>query len=91
MSYRVHRIVFVSVLTLSDVVYATIHCITNGNKEPKIHITAHVAGALSGVLLGFIFYQNRDEDLKFKILKWISLAIYLGFVMLVTAMNVMHF
>lgn len=89
---------FVVVLSLSDIVYAIIHCLCNENKDPKIHITAHVAGAVSGILLGFIFYEsscesgneeNRDGDLTFRILKNSSIAICLCFVMFVVLTNVL--
>lgn len=83
-SHRVHRIIFVSVLSVSDVVYAIVHCVVDGNKEPKIHINAHIAGALSGVLLGFIWYgSHRHVNAKFNIIWWLSGACYLCFVVVV--------
>lgn len=82
---------FVAALLISDGIYATIHCLEN--REPQIAVRSHIAGALSGILLGFIFYEghrseNRDEDLKFKILKWASLAGYLSFVTIVILVNI---
>lgn len=90
-SHRTHRIVFVTALLISDGIYATIHCLEN--REPQIAVRSHIAGALSGILLGFIFYEahrseNRDEDLKFKILKWASLGGYLSFVTIVILVNI---
>ena len=76
-------------MLLSDVVYSTVHCLAHGNTEPKIHIPAHVAGALSGFLLGFICFEGHWKDdeeeikLKFKILKQLSAAFYLSFVVAV--------
>lgn len=91
-SHRTHRIIFVTVLSTSDVIYAIIHCLEN--REPQIAVRSHIAGALSGILLGFIFYENhrqesRDVGLKFKILKRTSMVLYLCFVSLIILFNVM--
>ncbi|KAG5668589.1 hypothetical protein PVAND_016525 [Polypedilum vanderplanki] len=61
-SFKIHRIVFVTVLTLGDIIHSLTHCLINNNEEPKIHIIAHLAGGLSGLLLGFIFYQDLNES-----------------------------
>lgn len=89
-SHRTNRIIFVVVLLLSDIVYATIHCLEN--REPKIAVGSHVAGALSGILLGFIFYANNhheNKELKFKLFKRISIVAYLSFVVVAIFLNVM--
>lgn len=83
--------IIVAVLTISDVVYTLIHCLEH--REPQIAIYSHVAGAFSGVLLGFIFYENRwdenrDGDVKHKILKVTSIACFFLFVTLVIIINV---
>lgn len=96
-SHRFLRITFVVGLCLSDVVYTVVHCVVNGNKEPKIHIAAHVFGAASGLLLGLGLYQpqqdrdgNRDLAIaaKITIFKYISLAVYASIVGFVIVMNV---
>lgn len=86
---------FVTVLLSSDVAYAIIHCLVNGNKEPKIHIAAHAGGACCGILLGFIFYEsrrdeNRETVERFRTFKRASLAIYLSFVLFVLILNVVQ-
>lgn len=90
-SYRVHRIIVVAVLSISDIIYAVIHCMEH--REPQIAIPSHIAGALCGILLGFIFYEshrheNREGNLLFKVLKWTSMAFLLCFVAFVVAINV---
>lgn len=88
-SHRLHRIIFVSFLVGSDIAYAIIHCLINGNKEPKVHINAHIAGALSGVLLGFACYgSRRHESAKFKIVWWLSVTCSFGLTFLVIIINI---
>lgn len=58
LSHRYFRIVCVTVLSLGDILFAIHHCIEKGNSEPRIHLVAHICGALSGLTLGFIFYRN---------------------------------
>ncbi|CRL05000.1 CLUMA_CG018245, isoform A [Clunio marinus] len=95
-SFRFHRMIFVGLLSISDIVYAIFHCMVNGNKEPKIHYQAHVFGALSGIVLGFIFFkcentESRDENqLLLKIIKWTSIAIYLSFIVAVIIIDVVQ-
>ncbi|KAG5668586.1 hypothetical protein PVAND_016522 [Polypedilum vanderplanki] len=60
-SYKIHRIVFVTVLTLGDIIHSLTHCLINNNEEPKIHIIAHLAGGLSGLLLGKILSINSQN------------------------------
>lgn len=86
-----HRIIVVTVLSISDVIYAVIHCLEH--REPQIAIPSHVAGALCGILLGFIFYEshrheNREGNLLFKVLKWTSMAFLLCYVAIVVSINV---
>lgn len=57
-SHRTHRIIFVFVLTMSDILYTLIHCLEN--REPQIAIGSHIAGAFSGILLGFILYKKQE-------------------------------
>lgn len=81
-----------AVLSLSDAAYSTFHCLANGNREPRIHIVAHIAGAISGILLGFIFYQgtgkDRENNLKFVTLQRASAVLYVSFIILVIVINV---
>lgn len=77
-----------AVLSASDIIYALIHCLVEGNKEPKIHINAHIAGALSGILLGFACYGNyRHKKTHFKIAWWLSMICYASFVVAVIIIN----
>lgn len=80
----------VALLAVSDIAYATFHCLVDENKEPKIHITAHISGAFAGVLLGFVFYgSHRHVNEKCRILWWISSVLYLSFFVLVIIINCM--
>ena len=76
-SHRYFRIVCVMVLCLSDISYSIRHCILQGNLQPKIGIAAHVAGAISGILLGFIFYKNLHSSkvMIHRATKWISMIL----------------
>lgn len=80
-----------TVLSISDIIYATVHCLEH--REPQIAIPSHIAGALSGILFGFIVYEvdrhnNRDENSVFRVLKWASIAFLLCFVAVVVLINV---
>lgn len=93
-SHRTHRIIFVTVLSASDVIYAIIHCLEN--REPQIAVRSHVAGAFSGILMGFIFYEshridNGKKDLKFKIIRKTSIATFLCLVMFFILLNVVWY
>lgn len=48
----------VLLLTGADMAYTAHHAIQRGNAAPRIGVTAHCAGALSGVFLGLAFYRT---------------------------------
>lgn len=81
--YKTHRVVAIVVLTLSDVIHSISHCLLNNNEEPRIHIAAHIAGALSGVLLGFIFYHQKNSKKDFIYAKRISIGLLTIFIFVV--------
>ncbi|XP_070503074.1 rhomboid-related protein 1-like [Chironomus tepperi] len=91
-SHRTYRIIFVVILTLSDVIHSLSHCLLNNNEEPKIHIVAHISGAICGIILGFIFYKksktDNDDAKGAKYFKWISIACYLTFICFVIIVHV---
>jgi membrane associated rhomboid family serine protease len=85
--YKTHRVVAIVVLTLSDIIHSISHCLLNNNEEPRIHIAAHVAGAFSGILLGFIFYHQQNSKKDFIYAKWISIGLFMTFILVVIAIN----
>ena len=77
LSNRYFRIIAVFVLCISDVFYSIHHCLTKGNSQPRIGVAAHISGAVSGVLIGFIVYRG-SKLIYYRIFKYLSLFIYLG-------------
>lgn len=71
-------------------IYAINHCLEN--REPQIAVRSHIAGAVSGVLLGFILYGSEktceDDKLKFRILKTASLVCCCCFLFVVIVIDV---
>ncbi|XP_034230557.1 uncharacterized protein LOC117639216 [Thrips palmi] len=53
----------VLLLTGADMAYTAHHAIQRGNAAPRIGVTAHCAGALSGVFLGLAFYRTSPSSL----------------------------
>ncbi|XP_055683707.1 protein rhomboid-like [Lutzomyia longipalpis] len=74
--YRFYRIICVIILCTSDIIYTLIH-VTYGDL-PKIGISAHILGALSGLVLGTALFQSATQrDSKFKRIQLAAGAIYL--------------
>jgi len=74
LSYRYFRIASVIVLCISDIVFVINHCLTRGNSEPKISVSAHACGAITGLLIGFIIYSGSTESI-FRIIRYSSVII----------------
>ena len=62
------------------------------NLEPKIGIVAHIAGAVSGVLLGFIFYKNYSTTkvMIHRATQWISVILVICWVSVTIFYNIKY-
>ncbi|XP_059613328.1 protein rhomboid-like [Phlebotomus argentipes] len=76
LSYRVYRIISVIILCTSDIIYTLIH-VAYGDL-PKIGISAHFLGAISGLVLGTALFRSAtDRGHNFKRLRYAAGACYL--------------
>lgn len=61
LTHRYLRILALLILFLSDICFTTFHIVINHNANPRICVEAHVAGALTGLVLGFLFYTRTSK------------------------------
>ncbi|XP_073825588.1 serine protease rhomboid 6 [Musca autumnalis] len=57
--HRYLRILALMILFLSDICFTTFHILINHNTNPRICVEAHIAGALTGVILDFSFTHPK--------------------------------
>ncbi|XP_065356682.1 rhomboid-related protein 2 [Calliphora vicina] len=55
--YRYLRILALVILFISDMCFTTFHVLINHNTNPRICLEAHAAGAISGVVFGFLIFS----------------------------------
>ncbi|KAM7352175.1 serine protease rhomboid 6 [Cochliomyia hominivorax] len=60
--HRYLRILAFVILFISDLCFTTFHVLINHNTNPRICLEAHAAGAISGVLSGFLIYNNINNN-----------------------------
>ncbi|XP_055709471.1 protein rhomboid-like [Phlebotomus papatasi] len=76
LSYRFYRIICVIILCTSDIIYTLIH-VAYGDL-PKIGVSAHILGAISGLFLGTALFRSAtNRGTTFKRLRYTTGAIYL--------------
>ena len=74
-SYRGLRLAFIVSFTTFDIGYA-LYGYYNTDVSPSTSYSGHLAGALTGLLLGLALLDNRKVLLWEKILKKVSIALY---------------
>ncbi|XP_075152224.1 serine protease rhomboid 6 [Haematobia irritans] len=58
LDHRYLRVSALMILFLSDICFTTFHVLINHNTNPRICVEAHVAGAISGLLMGFLIFSR---------------------------------
>ena len=61
MPHRYLRISVVTLLCASDICFTTYHVLINHNTNPRICLEAHAAGAISGLVFGFLVYSRTSN------------------------------
>lgn len=72
---KLWTILAVIIIVLSDVGYSIVHA--QNKDDPLISEGAHIAGAVSGFLLGLLLYKSNDKNAKSRN----RLAFWFAFVM----------
>ncbi|XP_013110057.1 rhomboid-related protein 1 isoform X3 [Stomoxys calcitrans] len=64
LDHRYLRILALMILFLSDICFTTFHVLINHNTNPRICLEAHVAGAMAGLIMGFVIYNTLTKSSK---------------------------
>ncbi|XP_037823139.1 protein rhomboid isoform X1 [Lucilia sericata] len=62
---RYLRILSMVILFISDMCFTTFHVLINHNTNPRICLEAHAAGAISGLVFGFLIYKTNSKKSTF--------------------------
>lgn len=84
---RIVRLVFIILLTLHDIIFA-LYVRFMSDEENRTGFMGHLCGALAGVMVGIFVLDNRRVRSWEPIVQWISLSIFLCFVLFAILWNI---
>ncbi|KAH9500712.1 Rhomboid- protein 2 [Bulinus truncatus] len=83
------RLAIILLLVVSDTSLAIYRRVNEPNQN-KVGVSAHIGGFLAGLALGIVFLKNVNTLRWEKILGWVSLAVFLVFVVFCVLFNVFY-
>ncbi|XP_076253680.1 serine protease rhomboid 6 isoform X2 [Rhynchophorus ferrugineus] len=73
-TYRRYRSITIGILVLFDIVYDIVHVMCK--KKPQVSWQTHLAGAITGLLIGLILFKCHDNTASRRSIFWICVILY---------------